>query len=194
MTEFEAINSLVRYGQAFCCRRYLVVPNASHGFGLDYEADLIAVSRSGYATEVEVKVSKHDLLKDQHKEKWKRGLDKRIKRFYYAVPDELVDIAMKLELRWENGLFPGVVRVWRRNRGHDPHWLRSEIVRQAPDLPNHVKCTSEDVIRLHHLLSVRYWDLRLSGDKEVDLAGVEPASAIPLDESATSVSGLGPAT
>ena len=44
-------------------RQNLVVPNVSWGL-LNYEADVVSLTPSGYATEVEIKVSKADLLAD----------------------------------------------------------------------------------------------------------------------------------
>lgn len=43
-------------------RRNTVVPNAYWGLGLTWEADLLVISKAGYLTEVEIKVSKADLL------------------------------------------------------------------------------------------------------------------------------------
>lgn len=45
--------------------------------------DLVIVSRAGYVTVVEIKVSRADWLKDKHKSRWP---SKHIARFFYAVP------------------------------------------------------------------------------------------------------------
>ena len=77
-------------------RQNLVVPNVSWGL-LNYEADVVSVTPSGYATEVEIKVSKADLLAD-----FKKGHShdsKLFKYLYYAVPEEMQDYA--LERIWE---------------------------------------------------------------------------------------------
>jgi hypothetical protein len=152
-TEKSICDVLVRRGQAFCCRRMLCVANVSFGFGLDHEADLIAVTGSGYAYEVEIKISSYDLRKDAEKGKWRRGLDPRIKRFYYAVPEELVDDALKTDERF------GVVKVFRHDAGSDLAY--TGVVRRAKDLPGHRAVTAEEVQTLHRLNSLRYWDLRL---------------------------------
>ena len=44
----------------------LVVPNVSWGF-FNHECDLISISKSGFATEYEIKVSKSDLKADKKK-------------------------------------------------------------------------------------------------------------------------------
>lgn len=72
-------------------RANLIVPNISYGLDL-HECDILSLARSGYATEVEIKVSKHDLLKD--KEKWHGHHDNKIAEFFFAVPELLEEIAL----------------------------------------------------------------------------------------------------
>ena len=50
-------------------RSNLIVPNVSWGMGINYEADLVVVSKSGYATEYEIKRSYSDFIADFHKDK-----------------------------------------------------------------------------------------------------------------------------
>lgn len=50
----------------FGVNRNIIVPNVSWGLNL-HECDLLIFSKSGYATEVEIKISKQDLLKDKNK-------------------------------------------------------------------------------------------------------------------------------
>ena len=83
----------------------LVVPNITNISGLVmFEADMLSLSKSGYATAIEIKVSKADLkndLKKQHiinKDSFTYGLDfyyKNLKYFYYAVPEYLEEEALK---------------------------------------------------------------------------------------------------
>jgi hypothetical protein len=54
------------------------------------QCDLLQVTRSGYATEYEIKVSKSDWDKDATKDKWRRPRP-HISRFFYAVPEPLAD-------------------------------------------------------------------------------------------------------
>lgn len=70
----------------FGARANLIVPNVSWGmFG--HEVDLCILSKAGYATEVEIKVSKADLVKD--KEKRHGHNDSMIKYLYFAIPEHL---------------------------------------------------------------------------------------------------------
>ena len=80
-------------------RQNLVVPNVSWGLWVDHrnggalhECDILSLSNRGYATEIEIKVSKSDLLKDGHKKhSHEHNL---IARLYFAVPEKLKDIAL----------------------------------------------------------------------------------------------------
>jgi len=51
-------------------------------------ADLVFVSRTGYATEVEIKISLADWNADLHKAKWDQDRQ-HIARFFYAIPETL---------------------------------------------------------------------------------------------------------
>lgn len=69
--------------------RHICVSNVSWSM-LPYEADLIAVTNSGYMIEVEIKVSLADLKRDAAKSKWRYpAFDNLVSRFYYAMPDDL---------------------------------------------------------------------------------------------------------
>ena len=62
----------------------LVVPNVSWGLGLRYEADILVCSKSGYITEVEIKVSRADLKRDaskKHQHSWHH-----VNRLFFAMP------------------------------------------------------------------------------------------------------------
>lgn len=78
-------------------RQNIIVPNVSWGlWNKEYkslhECDVLILSKTGYATEVEIKVSKADLLKDGNKRHC--HTHNLIRRFYFAVPDELKEIAL----------------------------------------------------------------------------------------------------
>ena len=53
-------------------------------------ADLVFVTRAGYVTEIEIKISIADWKADRWKRKWDTERP-HISRFFYAVPDTLVD-------------------------------------------------------------------------------------------------------
>jgi hypothetical protein len=52
-------------------------------------ADLVFISRAGYLTEIEIKVSMADWNHDAGKDKWKKNWRPNVSRFFYAVPETL---------------------------------------------------------------------------------------------------------
>lgn len=56
------------------------------GLGL-HECDLLILSGFGYATEIEIKTNKYDLLKD--KEKKHNHISGLIKKIYFAIPEKV---------------------------------------------------------------------------------------------------------
>ena len=84
--------------KGFNPRANLIVPNVSWGmhdreFRSLHECDVLILSSYGYATEVEIKISKAYLMKD-----WKKKNGHRhylIRRLYYAVPPKLKQIALE---------------------------------------------------------------------------------------------------
>ena len=92
-------------------RQNIIVPNVSWSF-INYEADLVVLTKSNYATEIEIKVSKADLKKD--KEKRHTHNSNYFKYLYFAVPKELVEFALT-EIPEKAGLYE-VYRSHRDNR------------------------------------------------------------------------------
>ena len=89
-------------------RQNLIVPNVSNWSGLvNFEADILMLTKSGYANAFELKVSKSDLKNDLKKTHIKE-LDKimhngkrayefyyeSLKHFYYVVPENLKECAL----------------------------------------------------------------------------------------------------
>ncbi len=68
-------------------RMNLIVPNLFWGM-FNYELDLCVLSKSGYATEVEIKSCRADLIKD--KEKLHGHHNEMIKYLYFALPYHLL--------------------------------------------------------------------------------------------------------
>lgn len=74
-------------------RANMLIPEASIRYGLggkvgEYRADFMMITRAGYGTELEVKVSRADWRADLTKEKWV-GMPNWVTRFIYVVPAEL---------------------------------------------------------------------------------------------------------
>jgi len=67
-------------------RQNLIVPNVSWGL-LFHEADILVMSKAGYLTEIEIKVSRSDLIAD--KTKSHQHQSRLIKSIYFAIPEKL---------------------------------------------------------------------------------------------------------
>ena len=74
-------------------RQNIAVPNVSWGL-LPYEADLVVLTKSNYATEIEIKVSKSDMVRD--KKKNHEHDSAYFKYLYFAVPKELTEFALTI--------------------------------------------------------------------------------------------------
>lgn len=133
-------------------RQNLIVPNISWGMDVGgrslHECDLLALSKSGFATEIEIKISKADLLKDKDK---RHGHNhKAIANFYYAVPENLKQIALK-SIPTRAGLF--VVREY-NNR----HVVSK--VKGCVRISNPIKWSEKDRMKLARLGTMRILGLK----------------------------------
>lgn len=154
ITAKDIANALTQNGAPFSRRRWIVVPNVYWGWGLRYEADLIAVSKSHWADEIEIKVNKYDLLGDQEKRKFQQTPDKRIKRFWYAVPEELAELCLVTVPETAG------VLVISPGRGL-PSRLKVRIARLPKKAQNCRAVTEAELLKLMHLGLMRYWSIRL---------------------------------
>jgi hypothetical protein len=132
-------------------RNYLAIPNVSYGF-LNYEADLLIISKAKYATEIEVKISMADWKRDRDKTKHKWSADPRIKYQYYACPYELA-------LRYEELELPmgwGVIGVCDPNASYgSPRGIK--ILKEATARELAKKITDKELLILARLACFRVW-------------------------------------
>jgi len=117
-----------------------------------HECDIISLSNSNYATEIEIKISKGDLLKD--KEKNHRHEHYLITNFYYAVLKKLVELALT-EMPERAGLIC-VEKI--ENRGK--LYLRAYEIKKAKQKSNAYKWTDNDCNRLARLGTLRILGLK----------------------------------
>ena len=134
-------------------RQNLVVPNISWGMYLDHkplhECDILSLSKSGYATETEIKVSKYDLLKD--KEKRHGHHHSHIAQLFFAVPELLEGIALE-NIPERAGLF-----VAKKNY---EGYIYIEQVRACQRNTKAVKWTDENRYKLARLGTMRILNLK----------------------------------
>ena len=143
----------------FDIRQNLIVPNISWGIANLHECDILSLSKAGYATEVEIKVSKSDLLKD--KEKGHGHRHNHIAQLFFAVPKKLEDIALSA-IPERAGLFvvekhryrvPGFDNVYKFVTG-------IIMVRQCERNKNAVKWSEKERYQLARLGTMRILALK----------------------------------
>ena len=127
----------------------LIIPNVSWGMHGMHECDLLCLSKSGYATEVEIKVSKADLLKDV--EKPHKHEHRLITYLYFAVPEKLKLIALEV-IPKHAGLY--VVTEYRSGG------IYVSQVKEAQRKKGAVKWSTEDKYKLARLGAMRILGLK----------------------------------
>lgn len=134
----------------FDYRQNLIVPNVHWGMNM-HECDLLIISKAGYVTECEIKVSRYDLVKDREK---KHGHDDpNIKYLYFALPDYLVSC---IDLVPERA---GILLV-RADKGPDDYGPRVKRLR-APTARKHArKMTDSYRYKVARLGALRIWRLK----------------------------------
>lgn len=137
----------IAIAEHFNYRRNLIVPNVHWGLGLHYEADLVVLRPSGWAIEVEIKVSASDIKADLKK---RRSHDSNLFReLYFAVPDALSEHPDIPE-------HAGILAVY----WHRPGWLRVKALRRASLRKTATKWKPETRQRLCELAAMRIWSLK----------------------------------
>jgi hypothetical protein len=141
-----------------CCanlfgyRANLIVPNLSWGWGLNHEADLIVISKAGYVTEVEIKISKSDLKADFNK--LHNHDSKKIHRLFYAVTQELVDLALEIVPK-KCGII--VIKKSENNRGY---YYSASFKRGCRKDSSKPPIPQSDILKAAELGCMRIWTLK----------------------------------
>jgi hypothetical protein len=87
----KTIDIEVAIAKYYGVRKNIIVPNISWGFHWMHECDMFIVTKAGIATEIEIKISKSDLLADFKKGHDHKDRAGRITYFYYAMPETLYE-------------------------------------------------------------------------------------------------------
>lgn len=131
----------------FDWRVNMIVPNVFWGLGV-HECDLLVVTKSGYATEVEIKISRADLKKDSAKNHGHKS--KKIKRLFFAIPEHLAHCHEFIPAH------AGILHVCpEREYGWCVKWIREPI-----ENPDRRKLTDDEMQHLGCLASMRIWGLK----------------------------------
>jgi hypothetical protein len=131
-------------------RLYTIVPNVSWGLGLNHECDLLALDKKNRFTEIEIKISKSDLKADFNKEHGHRS--KYITRLVYAVPQELLLVALELVPK-ECGIITVTYSPYRKK--HIAQWHRLAKHRAISEpIPDSI------ISKFYQLGGMRIWSLK----------------------------------
>ena len=143
--------------QLFPPRVWAVCPNVSWGL-LNYEADILAIGKTGCIHEIEVKISKADLLKDARKWKWRSTYapaTDQVDAYWLAVPPQLEELAVVRAREIGGGVI--VVDFQADSTG----WVRKVLV---PQRKRRVQTDRErrgerDIRnKVWRLAALQYWD------------------------------------
>lgn len=135
--------------QYFGTRENIVVPNVSWGL-INHEADLLVLKPSGWAEEVEIKVSKSDLRRDLKKDHGRghRASD-LVRKLWFAVP---ADMAQMPEIPEHAGIITVSYSKWGQ-------WVAATV--RAPKLNKRAhKLTDVNTHQLMRLGMFRIWTLK----------------------------------
>lgn len=138
-------------------RTNLIVPNVSWGMNGLHECDILSLSSSNYATEIEIKVSKGDLINDKHKDHQHDHM--LITYFYYAVPAKLAEFALT-EIPEHAGLL-SVEKVMYFGK----EYLRVIQLKPAIRKKKAYKWTIDDRLKLSRLGTLRIYGLKSTINK-----------------------------
>jgi len=125
-------------------RQKLVIPNIHWGLALNHECDLFVLTNTGYAYEIEIKISKADLLRD--KKKRHGHYSEKIKYLFFAIPDYLEDSIKEIPKE------AGILMV-------DSKTLSVKTLRKPTNKSNY-KFTLEERYKVARLGALRIWTLK----------------------------------
>lgn len=132
-----------------------IIPNVSYGAFYWGEADLIAVSKAGFLTEGEIKVSISDLRAEFKKKKYKVGTKENdtwvldIKKHIFIVPSEIKDKALGIISSTKSGL----MYVSKNEHGNFSCFTLKE-----PEINKKAKKMDQSrLLKICRLICFRYW-------------------------------------
>ena len=149
----KTIDIEVAISKHFGVRQNIIVPNISWGFQWMHECDMFIVTKAGIATEVEIKITKADLLADFKKGHDHKDRAGRITYFYYAMPETLYEKVKDLIppeagiLTCERGSWEGASAYIREKRKPEKR-------------KNTRKLTPEEQLKIAWLGTMRIWSLK----------------------------------
>jgi hypothetical protein len=132
-------------------KQKLIVPNLWWGLGLAYEMDLAVITPAGYLWEIEIKISKADMLAD--KKKRHQHNSELVKQLYFAFPTELLATTDVESLVPEHA---GILAI---NGSHTIQYRKAQISKAR-------KLSVKEIEKLYRLAAMRIWSLKRALLKE----------------------------
>ena len=131
----------------FNYRQNIIVPNVFWGLGLSYEADMVVLRPSGWAIEIEIKVSAADIKRDLYKRHFAH-CSPLFRQLWFAVPEALAD----------NGHIPTKAGVLGVKLSGNQYWVTAK----RPPTPNRAarRWTEPERLKLMQLGLMRIWGLK----------------------------------
>lgn len=121
---------------------------------LNHEADVVVLRNSGYAIEIEIKVSLSDIKRDL-----KKGHDHsnvKLKELYFAIPDELYEKAVEF-IPEHAGIFCFRLKnLYRSNKKKG----EIQLIRKAKENRKARKVNDRERLELLRLAYLRMWSLK----------------------------------
>ncbi len=151
LTTIEIEVGIAKY---FGTRQNIIVPNISWGF-MNHEADVFIIKKSGYATEVEIKRSKADLLADFNKRHNHVDRLNRISEFYYALPNSIYEKCK--DLIPKNA---GILTCEKYDTGYGKEECHVRVRREAEWVKGARKLTDKEKLKIASLGTMRIWNLK----------------------------------
>lgn len=148
MKKIKTIEMEVVVASFFGIRQNLIVPNVSWGLDI-HECDLLVVTQAGFCYEIEIKISRADLIKDKAK---RHGhVNGKIKRLYFAIPDSLLKDIEHVPER------AGIISVY---RGRYDNRLLCDVVRAPVQNKNARSLSDTEKFQVARLGALRIWGLK----------------------------------
>jgi hypothetical protein len=148
--KISTVEMEVAIASFFGIRKHIIVPNISWGLRGMHECDLFLIKKTKYAMEVEIKISKSDLLADFNKKH--NHSDNRIKEFYYAIPSYLLETCENL-IPEHRGII-----VCERTGRYDS--VVARIHRKTTTNKKARRLTDKEVLKVATLGCMRIWSLK----------------------------------
>ena len=159
----------VAVAKFFDPRQNLIVPNISWGMFV-HECDLLVLTQSNYAYEIEIKISASDLKADSKKPHSHRS--NKIKILYFALPEYLRDYHEMVPQR------AGIIEVSRQNKWHWDYEHQKQIqdgehdcckIIRAPHVNREAgKWDDKQRMELMRLSTMRIWSLKEALNRKIE--------------------------